>query len=212
MAPIGLTAGVIEIGILISTFLYGITTMQAYIYARSYGRDPWWLQTLVLFGMLKIYRLLETLLTVLTCIYLYSLTITNFGKLATLQDLPWSMDVSFAIGGLLSAIVQSFFAWRVYIISGRLLTSLVSWSASFCRVVITVTICVLDVKSKTVGRYESLYPWTITFSLALAMFIDVLNTCALCFWLWKKQDHRHSSSAMIDKIMTWTIGKANDRA
>lgn len=145
--------------------------------------------------------------------YLYSLTISHFGQIDTLQDLPWTMDITFALGGLVSAIVQvcrlfrahiaqlvlksgwnpqSFFAWRVQVISGRLAVSLISWIGSFCRVAITLTICVLDIRSKTVGRYESLYPWTITLSLALAMCIDVLNTCALCFSLYVKRDRRQT--------------------
>ncbi|KAH9918664.1 uncharacterized protein B0H18DRAFT_882644 [Fomitopsis serialis] len=200
MASIDLTAGAVEVGIVISTFLYGIATVQAYIYSRSNHQDPLWLKSLVRFS------LLETLLTVLTCMYLYSLTITHFGDIDTLQNLPWPMDVTFAIGGIVSGLVQSFFAWRVYVISRRLETSIVSWVGCVCRVAITLTICILDIKSKTVGRYESRYGWTITFSLSLAMFIDVLNTCSLCFWLWRKKDKEHSTSALIDKVMTWTIG------
>ncbi|TFY51183.1 hypothetical protein EVJ58_g10699 [Rhodofomes roseus] len=219
MALIGLTAGAVEVGILISTFLYGITTVQAYVYSRSNHQDPLWLKSLV-----GIVWLLETLLTVLTCMYLYSLTITNFGNLDTLQNLPWPMDVSFAVGGLISALVQSFFAWRVHVISRRLETSIVSWIACLCRVAITLTICILDIKSKTVGYYESQYGWTITFSLSLAVFIDVLNTCSLCFWLWRQRNNEPAyepnslfascpqsltsplrTRALIDSVMKWTI-------
>jgi hypothetical protein len=39
--------GVIEVGILISTFLYGITTVQTYVYFRASRHDPLWLKTLV---------------------------------------------------------------------------------------------------------------------------------------------------------------------
>jgi hypothetical protein len=46
-SPLDLKTGVIQVGILISTFLYGIATVQAYIYSRASGRDPVWLKTLV---------------------------------------------------------------------------------------------------------------------------------------------------------------------
>lgn len=45
-------------------------------------------------------------MTVVTSMYLYSLTITNFGKVERLQDMPWTLDFSFFIGGVISAVVQ----------------------------------------------------------------------------------------------------------
>jgi hypothetical protein len=51
-------------------------------------------------------RILETFITVLTCMYLYQSTVTNFGKLETLSEMPWTLDLSFFIGGIVSAMVQ----------------------------------------------------------------------------------------------------------
>lgn len=45
-------------------------------------------------------------MTIATSMYLYSLTITNFGNVERLQDMPWTLDFSFFVGGVISAIVQ----------------------------------------------------------------------------------------------------------
>ncbi|EED85479.1 predicted protein [Postia placenta Mad-698-R] len=202
MTSLDLTGGAVEVGILISVFLYGVATVQAYIYIRSSAQDPLWLRLLVI-----VVWLLETFITVFTCMYLYDLTITHFGDAGAFLEEPWTIAISFALGGIASALVQSFFAWRVYIISGRLETSVISWTGSLVRVGITMTICMLLLKTNsTVATFERDYPWSITFSLALAMFIDVLNTCSLCFWLWRKRDGHHRSVAIVDKILIWTIG------
>lgn len=46
-SPLDLKTGVIEIGILISTFLYGIATVQTFIYFHDSARDPRWLKGMV---------------------------------------------------------------------------------------------------------------------------------------------------------------------
>lgn len=46
-SPLDLKTGVIEIGILISIFLYGIATVQTFIYFHDSARDPRWLKGMV---------------------------------------------------------------------------------------------------------------------------------------------------------------------
>jgi len=195
-----LKTGVIEIGILISTFLFGITTVQTYIYYRGNTRDPWWLKTLV-----AIVWLLETINTVLICAYLYTITVTKFGNFEALQDMPWTLDVSFFIGGLVSAFVQSFFAYRVHVISGRWAVSILAWVLSITRAAVTLLICVLTIEEGHITNYEARYPWTITLSLVVAMSIDVLNTCALCYYLRQLRTQFKGTNSLIDKIMTYSI-------
>jgi hypothetical protein len=38
--------------------------------------------------------------------YLYELTVTNFGSFAALQEMPVTLDLSFFLGGIASALVQ----------------------------------------------------------------------------------------------------------
>lgn len=51
-------------------------------------------------------RLLETFITVFTCMYLYDLTITHFGDAGAFLEEPWTIAISFALGGIASALVQ----------------------------------------------------------------------------------------------------------
>jgi hypothetical protein len=44
---LGLTLGVIEIGVLMSTLLYGMTLVQTYIYAMSSSQDRIWMKLFV---------------------------------------------------------------------------------------------------------------------------------------------------------------------
>jgi hypothetical protein len=51
-------------------------------------------------------RALESFISVVFAVYLYSLTVTNFGNLDKLMDIPWTLYISFFLEGLIGAIVQ----------------------------------------------------------------------------------------------------------
>ncbi|PCH39037.1 hypothetical protein WOLCODRAFT_85020 [Wolfiporia cocos MD-104 SS10] len=178
---VNLTEGPILVGILIATFLYGVATLQTYNYYRQYVKDPIWLK------LLGLSRLLETTLTVLTCTYLYTLVVTNFDKPNAYDMLPWTVAIVFFTGGLLGAVVQSFFAWRVYVISGHLLPSIVSWSGGLARIGITAAMCGFVIRTGSRELYEARYGWTIDLVLGIALFVDVFNTGCLCYYLSRRQ-------------------------
>jgi hypothetical protein len=46
-SPLDLTTGPVIVGILLSVFLYGVATVQAYIYLRGKRTDARWLKLLV---------------------------------------------------------------------------------------------------------------------------------------------------------------------
>ncbi|KAH9943611.1 hypothetical protein B0H21DRAFT_488388 [Amylocystis lapponica] len=200
MLIIDLTAGAIEIGAIISVFLYGITTVQAYIYFRSSAEDSTKFKLLVLAVWL-----LESFLTILTCIYLYTITISSYGDAVALNAMSWSMNLIFFVGGLVSAIIQAFFSWRIYVISGHYPVSIISWAGSTFRVAITLTVCILGFKAKTISNYEARWGWTIILSFSVSMAVDLLNASALCYFLWRRPKISPGTHHLIDKVMTWAI-------
>ena len=47
MSTLFATLGAVEVGILISSVLYGVTTLQAWLYAERYSTDKWYLRFMV---------------------------------------------------------------------------------------------------------------------------------------------------------------------
>ncbi|PCH39041.1 hypothetical protein WOLCODRAFT_84980 [Wolfiporia cocos MD-104 SS10] len=180
-----LTAGPILVGVLISTFLYGISTLQTYNYSRIYAKDPLWLRCLI------VRRVLETVLTVLTCAYQYSISVTNFGNYGVYNDLPWTIAITFFLSGFIGGIVQSFFAWRIFVISGHWWTSLPPWLGSLARVGVVIAMCTFTLQTHSRSVYEDQYGWTIDLALSLALFTDAWNTICLCYYLHtRRSKHR----------------------
>lgn len=47
MSTLTLSLGVVEVAILISSVLYGVTTLQAWLYAERFSNDPLYVRTAV---------------------------------------------------------------------------------------------------------------------------------------------------------------------
>lgn len=41
------TLGAVEVGVLLSCILYGVTTVQVYLYSENFKRDAWYLKMIV---------------------------------------------------------------------------------------------------------------------------------------------------------------------
>ncbi|KAJ7045942.1 hypothetical protein C8F04DRAFT_1249308 [Mycena alexandri] len=115
--PVGVNIGpfadAMFVGIMLSTFLWGITVVQTWNYYNSNtGSDGWMLKTFV--GILF---LLDTVTTVLTTDMAHIYLIENFGNLGKLLTLPLAgvMEVGFNV--FIVFLVELFFARRVYLLN-----------------------------------------------------------------------------------------------
>ncbi|KAF8064284.1 hypothetical protein FPV67DRAFT_1451491 [Lyophyllum atratum] len=124
------TLGPHEVGVMVAIFLFGLVTIQAFIYFRQYPDDP---------------RGVKLLVTVVCAFSLYRRTVTDYGKISDLEQYPEGMCGAFSLSGLIGSLVQSFFAYRLYRLSGRLTIGIMCWILSLvrfgCILFISVTTC-----------------------------------------------------------------------
>jgi len=200
MSILDLTIGALEIGILLSTVLYGILTLQAYRYTEGQTKDPLWIPVMVTFVWV-----LETVHTVFLWILLYGLTVTNYGKPDTLDDIPWSFAITFPLSAWLGSITQIFFAYRVRVLSGRMIIPVLAWGGSILRCFLGTTAGGLLLKTKSIQLFFAKYQWLVTTPFVLNVVVDVLNTCSLCFYLLRRRSASKPTQRMISKLVRFTI-------
>ncbi|EPS94584.1 hypothetical protein FOMPIDRAFT_58317 [Fomitopsis schrenkii] len=90
--PLDNFLGVLFVGIIVSTVLYGVNCLQAYTYyTRFCAADNRWLQLLViyLYGVFLACRALDTLHVALICAAYYHYTVTNYGDYIALNRVTW---------------------------------------------------------------------------------------------------------------------------
>ncbi|EIN08905.1 hypothetical protein PUNSTDRAFT_52369 [Punctularia strigosozonata HHB-11173 SS5] len=201
MAPhYDLSLGVLQIGALISTLLYGVMNMQAYTYYTTdvQGcRRVRALATLVWF--------LETLHVVVSWIYLYSITVIHYGQPAYLTIIPWSLSSAVVIGGAVATVAQAFFTYRLWRLSHSVHLAIIGWTLALIHFAAIVTAGVTAMNSAHLGAFMDKYMWIALVAISDSLLLDVFNTIGLCYYLNAQQSGFDSPSPMLDKIIAWTL-------
>lgn len=168
---------------MITSVLYGITTLQTYFYFTYYPKDDQAIKTLVT-GI----WMLDTLHTGLVCHAMYHYLVSNYMNPSALAYGHWSLFVSIALNTLVAVLVQSFFAMRIFHLIKK--PRLRYWVTSFIMLLVIAHFCfgletVKKKRAKKVIRNHS----------------DCRPTvCALC----RSFRCRHCSSALC-----FTMGQPN---
>ncbi|THU97564.1 hypothetical protein K435DRAFT_796428 [Dendrothele bispora CBS 962.96] len=176
VSTLGPSLGSLEFGVIVSSLLYGMLIVQASTYYQAASQyDSVFLKSFLP-------SLLETLHSVFNWIYLYSATVTNIGDLEASMEIPWSMSATVPLTSLVSACVQGFFAYRIYMLSQ---------SCTF-----------------RVPDFIAEFKWLAAIALVVGAVIDVSNTAAMCYWLVPKRVFcRGKTLQVVDKLVWWTIGE-----
>lgn len=57
-----------------------------------------------------------------------------------------------------------------------------------------------------IAKFESQYEWLVTTTLSLLLFVDIVNTVALCTYLRIERTGFSSTDGMLNKLFIWTLG------
>ncbi|KAJ3895600.1 hypothetical protein GG344DRAFT_72960 [Lentinula edodes] len=107
------TLGAVFIGIVGATFLFGITTLQVYMYYHHYRRDSYLHKLAV-----AILWILDTVHLVLIVHATYHYAVKGFGDASNMAFIVWSVKLQVTINVIIILFVQSLYAYRVWILGG----------------------------------------------------------------------------------------------
>ncbi|GAA5936289.1 hypothetical protein JCM21900_006160 [Sporobolomyces salmonicolor] len=109
------SVGAFAIGAFVSCFLAGITMVQVVEYFMLFGlKDKRvWLCIVCVLGVADVFH------TAMSCYTIFLWSVMHFGDLAYLVTCPWSFTWDPALTGVVTAVVQLFYAYRVFVISKK---------------------------------------------------------------------------------------------
>ncbi|KAH9486169.1 hypothetical protein JR316_0000233 [Psilocybe cubensis] len=214
-----LTIGAIEIGVLVSTFLFGLVTVQCYIYIHRFPKDPAFLKALS--GIIAPFisstsncpltcrlqhRLLELAHTICICQALYEITVSQYGHPELLDIPPESLNVAVLFSGFIGPIEQCWFAHRLYKFSRSLPLPLFCTSLALLRWIGSVGISIVALHRLTVEMYFAHWSWLLTAILVVGAGTDVILAAGLCWYLrkWRGSGFKRTSR-LVDRLMIWSI-------
>ncbi|KAJ7929551.1 hypothetical protein B0H13DRAFT_1859545 [Mycena leptocephala] len=114
-------ASLIPLDNILGAWLIGlIVSSVVSLLHENCSRDAVFLKTFRAYSIkVALLMALDTLHLALLSHSFYSTTVTNFGDYVELGQAPWSLLVQVVVGDLLSALVQFFYAYRIYILSKK---------------------------------------------------------------------------------------------
>jgi len=135
----------------------------------------------------------------------YHYLITNYYNHDALGVMIWSVSLEALPTGVTAALVQSFYAHRVYKMSHQnvLLTGLI------LLIVLATSACgtawvVLALEAQTYERLLHISPLTISIN-ALSTSADVIITVTMCFMLYQTRPASLETESMVNRLILFTI-------
>ncbi|RPD69898.1 hypothetical protein L226DRAFT_262213 [Lentinus tigrinus ALCF2SS1-7] len=197
------------ISVFVAGILYGMTTLQTFLYWQAYPRDGTFLKSIVAFIWV-----LETLHTALCIRFLYAYLILGFGDIFNFLRVDWAVGLSVLTSVIVGACVQGYYIWRVWIVSGGsiLWTSIIGVFA-IARTGFAIgstALCYIYPNWLKLRDYGPALA-TVSGGLGSAALVDLLVALTLTFYLkrgtnlWEGSYYHKQSTNMVNQILLYTV-------
>ncbi|KAE9384497.1 hypothetical protein BT96DRAFT_1026875 [Gymnopus androsaceus JB14] len=194
------TLGGLLVSVLIATFLYAITCFQAFLYWRTKFND--YLGVRVLVWAVWVF---ETMHTTCFWFYLYTILVKYYGVPQEMEQRHWSVTISIVFHGLITACVQSYYSYRVYVLSsGRWLIPTICWMLCGMEAVGALALAILFYRVGPVVWTEK-WEFLATIDIGVDLAVGVVNTTMLCYYLHRRKTGYRSTDQMVTKIIEWSV-------
>ncbi|KAJ3506851.1 hypothetical protein NLJ89_g6635 [Agrocybe chaxingu] len=191
------TFGAIEIGSFGAAFLFGIVTLQCYLYYSQNPNDSWKLK-----AMVALIWILECIHSVLVFWEVYRLTITYYGRAKEVSQYP-GFSAVLMLGGFITMIVQCFFAYRVWKFLPRpyCFIGLACGIIAIARGIMSLYGSVEALLMTSYPSYLAEFQHYLTALLALGAFIDGVNAASMSYFLIMQREKAFSNVAAITVLV-----------
>jgi len=202
MVALDATLGAMEIGMAISYYLFGICTLQTFIYFKSNSKDSFALKALVT----TVYCL-ELAKTIGYSYGFYVLSIKFYGhsEIVMTKNNSISLHVAGLLGGAVDFLVQAFLANRVRRCFKTPYIASVCWMLAFLRFAcsIATTIVVITLGPSLPPKWD----WLFDATCMISVLVDIIIAASLCYHLaqGRKNSRSRRTIRLIDRIIAMTI-------
>ncbi|KIJ43420.1 hypothetical protein M422DRAFT_779791 [Sphaerobolus stellatus SS14] len=213
------TLGSMEIGLVISSVLFGILICQSYAYYQRYSHDPLLLRIFV-----ATLVIIDGIHTAFIAHAVYHYTVINYAKPTALSFNEWSLTIQVPVTTLVGCLAQCFFAGRIYIVGrniyatiGVISTSLSAFGTehiffssfwvltpNLISEAFSIVVAQKLFATKLTSRLHELI-WAMITSLALDAACDLMIVVTLCYYLNRRRSGFKSTETLINKLIMWTI-------
>ncbi|KAJ7203168.1 hypothetical protein GGX14DRAFT_544378 [Mycena pura] len=195
------TLGALFLGVVISSILFGVSSLQVYYYYHYYPRDS--VLHRISVGVLWILDALHLSLAIFSS---YHYGVRGFGHLAGLLTIIGPIKLLIAINVVIVLIVQSLYAYRVWLLGGYHHGVLGYLVAGMVLAGFAIGI-VVTVKTYSIASFlqTPAIAWAVEASLAASSTIDIILSAAMCYYLRKSKGTGLALNSRISALMQYTL-------
>ncbi|KAF8903691.1 hypothetical protein CPB84DRAFT_1961064 [Gymnopilus junonius] len=194
------TLGAAFVGHTVATALFGITSLQTFIFFKGNTKDRKWFKDLIL-----LLWIIDFLHQIFMTHGVYDYLILNFGNAQAFSRPTWSLLSQVLTTCLSDLIVRSVFARRVWLLSGHkriLLFLIVTASVFVFAMGVAFAVRALITMSFLTLIQES---WLLYGALGGSVVADGLITASLCKLLSQQRTGFKSTDSLITTLMLYSI-------
>ncbi|PIL34992.1 hypothetical protein GSI_02779 [Ganoderma sinense ZZ0214-1] len=193
-----------QVGTIVSTGVYGITVLQAYMYFQNSTHDSMQMRSFV--GLLFV---LDTVSLALGVAALFKYVVSDFGEPLLLLHIPPTLALEDALTVVIRTFTQCFFAYRIWALSKRnvtLVTSVVI--LALCSFGPGMAISVDMYTDDDIFSLGTLKTRILAgFANGLSAVCDILITASLCYYLHSKRTGFRRTDSMIDRLIVYAVNR-----
>ncbi|KAG8679163.1 hypothetical protein FRC09_019208, partial [Ceratobasidium sp. 395] len=198
-ADIQLITGPLLLGYLFNWGLFGILILQVYIYYLSFPNDGRVIKSLV-YGLF----LVDCVQTALTTHNAWHFLSRGWGDLHVLADPGWSWIAVPLLSGIVSATVQLFFAWRIWVLSKSIplagLIVSIAVAQGLCAMYSGIKFAIINDVTKIASLFPSATVW-----LGGSALCDFIITISMVTFLARASTGFSQTDSVITKLIRMTV-------
>ncbi|KAK7012835.1 hypothetical protein R3P38DRAFT_1560358 [Favolaschia claudopus] len=195
------TLGVTLLGILFSCMLFGVTTLQTFIYIkRFWNSDLTWLKLFV-----ALIWILEAAHTAFLCSYIFRVVTTDIFDPALLTRTTVSDDITTAMTAFIIFFVQCFYTWRLWLLSHRKLVLVVPLAILIViHLGLEMAVMALTFKWPDFSQFRRITGY-FTGAVAVAAATDITIAAAMFTLLQNRKTGIKNTEQLLNRIVMYTI-------
>ncbi|KAG2042141.1 hypothetical protein BDR03DRAFT_944648 [Suillus americanus] len=192
--------GPVVLGTLVGTCLFGCLVIQTYVYYANFVND----HRAIKFTVAAVFA---TQIAHVMCVSatLWNTTVSAYGDPSKLQILPSTAAATILLTGITGALVESYFAFRLWKVSKKLLLPFLSLVLCIIAQVVSLVITVQTFKTTNIAVFAIDQNTSITLALTSRVLCDLILTLSMAWYLKKQRSEYPRTANMIDRLVLWTI-------
>ncbi|KAI9001154.1 hypothetical protein BD414DRAFT_473793 [Trametes punicea] len=200
MTVLDATVGPLLIGVILAAVMYGVSCSQMFYYYTRYPRDPWYIKLLVTAVWTT-----DSIHQALISHSVYWYLITEYGNPVALTLLTKSLVIEVFFNGFTAFFVQSFFAARVYRLSGKKVWLVAPVALLVAgEFAVTMAYSIKALYLKTFVDLVQIKGLSISIN-AFAAVGDVTIAVILCTILHRSRTGFSKSNTLINRLMVFAV-------